>query len=406
MHFGAIADDFTGATDLATALRERGLRTAVVIGENDIPTGHDAVVVALKSRTAPVAAAVSTSLAAADRLLSAGADRLYVKYCSTFDSTDEGNIGPVLDAVVGRADTDRTIVVPSFPANGRTVRDGILFVDGVPLEDSPMRHHPLTPMTVSRVSRILAPQTGADLTEIGLDTVRRGEGSLREAIDLSRPGYLIVDAETEADLAVIAAASRHLRVLSGGAALAAHLDAPAAVDRAPFPAVGPGRLVVCGSASAATRAQIADAIARGVPARRVDLDAAISDPDAEIAALTAWVRSVPATAVPLISSVAELTDIRHDASATADAVERVLSGVVADLVARGEVHRVVVAGGETSGAVVQALGISTLEIGPQLAPGVCWSAGETASGDTVALVLKSGNFGATDLFTAAWGVLA
>jgi uncharacterized protein YgbK (DUF1537 family) len=406
MHFGAIADDFTGATDLATALRERGLRTAVVIGEHDIPTDHDAVVVALKSRTATVDEAVSASLAATDRLLAAGADRLYVKYCSTFDSTDEGNIGPVLDAIVGRADTDRTIVVPSFPANGRTVRDGVLYVDGVPLEDSPMRHHPLTPMTISRLSAILAPQTGAELTEIGLDTVRSGEEALRAAIDRATPGYLIVDAETDADLAVIADASRHLRVLSGGAALAAHLDAPAVDDRVPFPAVGPGRLVVCGSASAATRAQIADAIARGATARGVDLDAAVSDPDAEIAALTAWVRSVPATALPLISSVTELSDIRRDASATADAVEHVLSAVVAGLVAGGDVHRVVVAGGETSGAVVQALGISALEIGPQLAPGVCWSAGETASGDTVALVLKSGNFGAADLFTAAWGALA
>lgn len=406
MHLGAIADDFTGATDIATALRERGLRTAVVIGEHDIPRDHDAVVIALKSRTAPVAEAVSSSSAAVDRLVAAGAERLYVKYCSTFDSTDEGNIGPVLDAVIERAGSDRTIVVPSFPANGRTVRDGLLYVDGVLLEDSPMRNHPLTPMTTSRLGSILAPQTDADLTEIGLDTVRGGEDALRAAIDTSVPGYLIVDAETDADLAVIADASRHLRVISGGAALAAHLDVPARDERAPFPTAGPGRLVVCGSASAATRAQIADAIARGATARAVDLDAAASDPAAEIAALTAWVRNLPTTALPLISSVAELSDIRHDSSATANAVERVLSGVVADLVAGGDVHRVVVAGGETSGAVVQALGISTLEIGAQLSPGVCWSAGVTASGETVALVLKSGNFGDTDLFTAAWEALA
>lgn len=405
MHLGAIADDFTGATDLATAVRERGLRTAVVIGENDIPAGHDAVVVALKSRTAPVADAVSTSLAAADRLLAAGAERLYVKYCSTFDSTDDGNIGPVLDAVVGRAGGDRTIVVPSFPANGRTVRDGRLFVDGVPLKDSPMRHHPLTPMTKSRLRDILAPQTDAALTEVGLDTVRGGEAALRAEIDGAAAGYLLMDAETDADLAAIAGASRHLRVISG-AALAAHLDAPTDQERAPFPSVGTGRLVVCGSASAATRAQIADATAQGATVRRLDLDAAASDPDAEVAALTAWVRGLPATALPLIVSVSELSDIRRDASATADAVERVLSAVVADLVANDDVHRVVVAGGETSGAVVQALGISTLEIGPQLAPGVCWSAGDTASGRTVALVLKSGNFGGTDLFTAAWGALA
>ncbi|MFF7682598.1 3-oxo-tetronate kinase [Microbacterium sp. NPDC007973] len=406
MHFGAIADDFTGATDLATALRERGLRTAVVIGDNDVPTDHDAVVVALKSRTAPVAQAVADSLDAGRRLTAAGAERLYVKYCSTFDSTDEGNIGPVLDAVISMAGADRTIVVPSFPANGRTVRDGSLSVNGTLLEHSSMRHHPLTPMTKSRLRNILAPQTDAEVFEITLDVVRAGAVALRAAIDEAPPGYLIVDAETDGDLAVIAAASRHLRVLSGGAALAAHLDAPADAAVAAFPAVGPGRLVVCGSASAATRAQIADAVARGAVARRVDLDAAASAPADEIAALAAWMRSLPPSALPLISSVTELADVRRDAYATADAVEHVLSAVVAELVSTGDVHRVIVAGGETSGAVVQALGVSTLEIGPQLAPGVCWSAGETASGNTVALVLKSGNFGRTDLFTTAWEAIA
>ncbi|MCD2168460.1 four-carbon acid sugar kinase family protein [Microbacterium sp. JC 701] len=406
MHIGAIADDFTGATDLATALRERGLRTAVVIGDNDVPADHDAVVVALKSRTAPVAQAVADSLEAGTRLVAAGAERLYVKYCSTFDSTDEGNIGPVLDAVVSMAGADRTIVVPSFPANGRTVRDGSLYVNGTLLEHSSMRHHPLTPMTKSRLRDILAPQTAATLTEIGRDTVRAGTDALRAAIDEAEPGYLIVDAETDDDLAVIAAASRHLRVLSGGAALAAHLDAPADAAAMLFPVVGRGRLVVCGSASAATRAQIAAAVGQGATMRRVDLDAAASDPDAEIAALVAWVRDLPPTELPLICSVTELADIRRDASATADAVEHVLSAVVADLVSTGDIHRVVVAGGETSGAVVQALGVSSLEIGPQLAPGVCWSAGQAASGDTVALVLKSGNFGGTDLFTAAWEAIA
>lgn len=406
MHLGAIADDFTGATDLAIALRERGLRTAVVIGESPLPPDYDAVVVALKTRTAPVASAVRDSRAAAERLVAAGAERLYVKYCSTFDSTDQGNIGPVLDAVVGMTGVDRTIVVPAFPANGRTVREGNLFVHGTLLEHSSMRHHPLTPMTRSRLRDILAPQTDAALTEIDLDTVRAGADTLRGAIDDAPPSYLIIDAESEDDLAVIAAASRHLPVLSGGAALAAHLDAPGRDTVTPLAAVGPGRLVVCGSASAATRAQIADAIARGAAARQVDLGAAVSDPDVEIAALVAWVRSLPPTALPLIASVVEVADIRRDASATAHAVERVLSAVVAELVAAGDVHRVVVAGGETSGAVVQALGISTLEIGDRLAPGVCWSAGATASGDSVALVLKSGNFGGADLFTAAWEAIA
>lgn len=410
MLIGAIADDFTGATDLATTLRERGMRTAVVIG--DLPVeperldGLDAVVVALKTRTAPVSTAVAASERAVDRLLGAGAERLYVKYCSTFDSTDEGNIGPVLDAVLRRVDADRTVVVPAFPANGRTVRDGLLYVGDDLLENSSMRHHPLTPMTRSRLRDILGPQTRAAIAEIPLSTVRAGRDALRAVIDGAAPGYLIVDAVTDADLATIAAASAHLRVLSGGAALAAGIDGPA--DAAPrgLAPVGPGRLVVCGSASRTTRAQIAHADAAGCPLRQVDLDRALDHPQDEIGGIVAWVRSLPVEDVPVVYSVAELSDIRAGAADVSAAVEDVLAGVAAELVAGEAAHRIIVAGGETSGAVVQRLGVSLLDIGPQLAPGVCWSGATTSDGRHVALALKSGNFGATDLFTAAWEVLA
>lgn len=405
MHIGAIADDFTGATDLAIALRERGLRTTVVVGENDIPADHDAAVVALKTRTAPVAEAVAASLRALERLESAGAERLYVKYCSTFDSTDDGNIGPVLDAVTARVGADRTVIVPAFPANGRTVREGLLYVGDDLLEDSSMRHHPLTPMTKSRVLEILRPQTRAALTEIPLAVVRSGPVALRAAIDDAPAGYVIPDAVTDDDLATIAAASAHLRVLSGGAALAFGLDAPGTTRAVAFAAVGPGRLIVCGSASSATRAQIAHARDHGARACRVDLDAAVVDSAAEIARIAAWWRDLSPDALPLVYSVGDAADVRVDEAATSAAVERVLSGVVAELVDAGDVHRVIVAGGETSGAVVQRLGITALETGPRLAPGVCWSAGVTASGIPVAVALKSGNFGADDLFTTAWETL-
>lgn len=410
MHIGAVADDFTGATDLATTLRERGMRAAVVIEDRPVDPAlladADAVVVALKTRTAPVADAVAASLRAVERLLDAGAERLYVKYCSTFDSTDEGNIGPVLDAVLGRVRADRTVVVPSFPANGRTVRDGLLYVGDDLLEDSSMRHHPLTPMTKSRLRDILAPQTDAAITEIPLRVVREGVTPLRAAIDAAQPGYLIVDAVTDADLDAIAAASSHLRVLSGGAALAAGIDAPAGAVAGTLDPIGPGRLVVCGSASRKTRAQLAHAEAAGADLRRVDLDRAVAHPDDEAAALAAWVRGLSADAVPVIYSVGELADIRVGSADVSTAVEDVLASVVSQLVASDDVHRVIVAGGETSGAVVQRLGVSLLEIGPQLAPGVCWSGASTADGRRVALALKSGNFGADDLFTAAWGALA
>jgi len=404
MHIGAVADDFTGATDLATTLTTRGFSAAVVIEDRPVDPalleGLDAVVVALKTRTAPVAQAVAESEAAIDRLLGWGAERLYVKYCSTFDSTDEGNIGPVLDAAAARLGVDRTVVVPAFPANGRTVEGGLLSVNGQLLEQSPMRHHPLTPMTRSRLVELLTPQTRAALSEIPLATVRRGVEALRAAIAAAPAGYLVVDAVEDDDLRTIAAASDDLRLLSGGAGLAIGLT-PASSGRADaFPRFAGRRLVVCGSASAATRGQVADAREQGHPLRKVDVASALADPAAEVAALAAWVRGLDADAVPVVYSVGELADVTADGGASAEAVELVLSSLVATLA--GEVDRVIVAGGETSGAVVKALGIDLLRIGPQLAPGVCWSAAVAEGGRELAIVLKSGNFGAVDLFSSAW----
>ena len=429
---GAVADDFTGATDLAAALHSRGLRAAVVIGDRPVPdeqvAGLDAVVVALKSRTAPVEEAVAASLGAADRLLGWGADRLYVKYCSTFDSTDEGNIGPVLDALRERLGTDRSVVVPAFPANGRTVRDGSLWVGDDLLEDSSMRHHPLTPMTRSRLRDLLAPQTPTPVTEVGLDVVRRGPDTLREALDAAPAGYLVVDAVEDDDLRSIARATAGHRLVSGGAGLALGLDpvapssatadgaASAAADSAAFPSFSRRRLVVCGSASATTQAQVAAAVAAGHPTRKVDVAQALADPEAETASLAEWARGLDVDSVPVVFSVGQPSDVvpagalpTGGAGATvnaADAVEAVLSSLVLELVADGTVDQVVVAGGETSGAVVGCLGIGLLTIGPLLAPGVCWSAATTDAGREVALVLKSGNFGAVDLFSSAWEALA
>jgi uncharacterized protein YgbK (DUF1537 family) len=427
---GAVADDFTGATDLAAALHSRGLRTAVVIGDRPVPdeqvAGLDAVVVALKSRTARVEEAVGASLGAADRLLGWGADRFYLKYCSTFDSTDEGNIGPVLDALRERLGTDRSVVVPAFPGTGRTVRDGSLWVGDELLEDSSMRHHPLTPMTRSRLRDLLAPQTPATVTEIGLDVVRRGADALRLALDAAPAGYLVVDAVEDDDLRAIAQATAGHRLVSGGAGLALGLDpvapgAPGAAGAAgtagtPFPSFSRRRLVVCGSASTTTQAQVAAAVAAGHPTRKVDVAQALADPEAETASLAEWVRGLDDASVPVVYSVGQPSDVVPAGALPAggggavvsasEVVETVLSGLVLDLVADGTVDQVVVAGGETSGAVVGSLGVGLLTIGPLLAPGVCWSAATADDGREVALVLKSGNFGAVDLFSSAWEALA
>jgi uncharacterized protein YgbK (DUF1537 family) len=211
MLIGAVADDFTGATDLASGFRRRGLETVVVVAPAAVEpatyAGVDAVVVALKTRTAPVDEAVERSTAALSWLVEAGAGRFALKYCSTFDSTDEGNIGPVLDAFRDRLGVDRAIVVPAFPANGRTVRDGRLFVGDDLLEDSSMRHHPLTPMTRSRLRDLLAPQTPTPVTEVPLGDVRAGVDALRSTLDDAPSGYLVVDAVDDADLETIGRAT-------------------------------------------------------------------------------------------------------------------------------------------------------------------------------------------------------
>lgn len=400
---GAIADDFTGATDLATMLRRSGHAVLVIVGDADLTDEQladtDAVVVALKTRTAPRASAVADALAALKRLQVWGVNQIYFKYCSTFDSTDDGNIGPVLDALTDTLDVERCVVVPSLPENGRTLYQGHLFVGSDLLAESSMRHHPLTPMTRSRVADLLAPQTIHSVGEIHLDSVRAGEDQLRLAIAETVGRYLVVDAIDDGDLAVIGAAVSGHSLVSGGSGLALGLPGPrkSALEWR-FPA-GRRGAVLSGSLSAKTTAQLAHA--KGVqPLRAVGLRSAEADGTAEVEALVAW--ASPLTDEhPVICSV---RDGSGDSQGRADLVEWVLAEVAARLVSSDAVDALVVAGGETSGAVVGRLGVTHLQIGPELAPGVCWSQTEV-QGRPLALALKSGNFGADDLFSAAWGRL-
>ncbi|MGV9798107.1 3-oxo-tetronate kinase [Mycobacterium sp. NPDC003449] len=402
---GVIADDFTGATDIAAAYVRRGYRAVVLIEDADPGdiADVDVVVVALKTRTAPVADAVARATAAHDRMRAIGVERFYVKYCSTFDSTDRGNIGPVLDALTERTGADHVVVVPSFPDNGRVVVDGLLYVNGELLEDSPMRHHPLTPMTRSRVRDLLAPQTIREVGELPLATVRSGADRLAAAIDSAAGAYLVVDAETDADLAAIAAATSRGPLVSGGAGLA--LGAPqgdAAETRMEYPRGR--RLVVCGSASARTREQIAAAGSAGLSMRHLDIARLIADPEGVIAETLGWLAALGPGDTPVVHSVADLADIADDPAAAA-MVERVLAAIVRGAVDSGA-RRIIVAGGETSGAVVGALGIDRLRIGQAIAPGVSWATARTApDGHHIAIALKSGNFGAPDMFVTAWGEL-
>lgn len=432
---GAVADDFTGATDLAMMLRASGHRVVVAIEDAQLTDEQldavDAVVIALKTRTAPVAEAVARSRAAMEHLQAWGATRFYVKYCSTFDSTDRGNIGPVLDAAREMLGAARCVVVPSLPANGRRVREGLLFVHEQLLEDSPMRHHPLTPMTRSRVADLLRPQTTGEVAEIHRSTVLEGPGALREALAAAPAPYIVLDTETDEDLATIGAATSEDVLVSGGSGLALGIPGPTGTGE-DWQAPAPGRrAVLCGSVSAQSLAQIAHA-SRTQPVHVIDVRAAAADPSAAAARILEWIDSLDEAAIPVVCAARTREDVLSPgelrspaAGAAADGstsagtaetpdeveapdpaavVEAVIAEVAAGLVGSGRSSALIVAGGESSGAVVGALDATALRIGPEIAPGVCWSLA-SSGGRSVALALKSGNFGAEDMFTTAWEVL-
>lgn len=412
MILGVIADDFTGATDVAGMLVGAGMRTVQVIGVPDGPPPQaDAVVVALKSRTAPVDAAVAESLAALHWLRAGGARQFYFKYCSTFDSTPAGNIGPVAEALMKALGSDFTIACPAFPENGRTVFRGHLFVADQLLSDSGMRHHPLTPMTQSDLVQVLQAQSRGRVGLARYDVVARGPDALRDRLAELREGgtrLAVVDAIDNAALRTIAAACIDLPLLTAGSGVA--LGLPAAYEArgwlqptaaaAQLPAVGGRGAVLAGSCSQATHAQVAHWREQGRPAMRIDAPTLVADPDA-MARTLAWIEAQGDQPV-LVYTTASPEEVKANQAAlgthvAGERVERFLADVAVALVERG-VRRLVVAGGETSGAVVQALGVKQLRIGAPIDPGVPWT---QAEGRPLLLALKSGNFGAVDFFSKA-----
>jgi len=416
---GCIADDFTGATDLAGMLVRAGMRTVQMIGvpESAPPADVDAVVVALKSRTIAPGAAVDQSLAALRWLEEAGCRRFYFKYCSTFDSTDAGNIGPVADALMSALATSFTIACPAFPEAGRTLFKGYLFVGDVLLSESGMRHHPLTPMTDPNLVRVLQRQTRRKVGLADHASVSGGRERLRARFDeLRRDGIeiAIVDATSNDDLLAIGAACADLPLVTGGSGIALGLP-PAwraagllgtvgAADT--LPRANGSRAIVAGSSSVATQGQVAAALEGGMPAFRVDPLRLAAGEDVVRSAVD-WVSPllqrgpvlVYATAAP--ERVREVQE-RLGRERAGELVEQALAAIARGLVERG-VGQLIVAGGETSGAVVSALGVKGLRIGPQIAPGVPWTS--TLGGRTLSLALKSGNFGARDFFLGAWSKL-
>ena len=415
MRFGCIADDFTGASDAASFLVKGGMKTLLISGVPDEEKeygDYEAVVIALKTRTQEREAAVEESLKAARWLKNQGAGQLYIKYCSTFDSTPQGNIGPILDGVLEEFHVPYTILCPALPVNGRIVREGNLYVNGVPLNESPMKNHPLTPMWDSDLSRLMEAQSRYRCLKIGqsqLENPKQVQEAVRQFGEGKEHFYVIPDYCDEKDGERIGRMFGGLSVLSGGSGILEHLAAQWMEEswgqngiKAKMPPAGTdGRgLLLAGSCSLATRKQIAYAKAHGIPALKMD-PRKLSRGEQKEEELWEFIQGRTNALVYSSESPEEIGEASQEEK---EAASRLLEGITARLAKRAEeagYKRMIVAGGETSGAVTKALGYDSYEISESVAPGVPVMIPK--QNPSVRLVLKSGNFGQEDFFlTALW----
>lgn len=420
---GSIADDYTGASDLANTLTKNGLRTVQTIGIPDPSLALpdvDAVVVSLKIRSVPAADAVAAATAAERWLRGRGAAHVLYKICSTFDSTDAGNIGPVTEALSDAAGGGPVLVTPAFPETGRTVYLGHLFVGAQPLNESPLKDHPLNPMHDADLVRVMARQSRGAVGLIDLPAIAAGPDTVRAQLVSMRASGIrsaIADAVFERDLETLGAIALEMPVSTGASGLGLGLaralvssgqaSAGGAIPADAMRPVGGLSAVVAGSCSKATLHQL-DVAERSMPVLRLDPERLLAGSD-EIGAAISWAGDrISAGPVVIAASTAPETVSRLQAQygrdASGHAIETATSIIVAELVARG-VRRLVVAGGETAGAAVDRLAIPAFLIGPEIAPGVpvLHTVGN-AQGDML-LALKSGNFGGEDFFTAALGMM-
>lgn len=416
---GCIADDFTGATDLANMLVRGGMRTVQSIGipSREVAAGldADAIVIALKSRTTPVNDAVAESLAALNWLREQGCEQIFFKYCSTFDSTAAGNIGQVSEALLKALGSDFTLACPAFPENGRTLFRGHLFVQDQLLSESGMQHHPLTPMTDANLVRVLQSQTTQKVGLLRYDSVAQGVEAVRARIAELRAqgvGMAIADALSDQDLCTLGAACADLPLLTGGSGLA--LGLPENFRRAgklrdfdvsSLPTVAGGEVVLAGSASVATIGQVAAWLEADRPALRIN-PMALAAGEPVVAQALAFAREqqhtvlIYATSTPdEVKAVQQQLGVERAGALVENALGEIAKGL-----RQAGVRRFVIAGGETSGAVVKALGVQLLQIGAQIDPGV--PATVSGGDEPLALALKSGNFGGRDFFAKALKQLA
>ena len=416
---GCIADDFTGATDLANMLVKGGLKTIQLLGnpsKEDVVPSVDAVIIALKTRTIPVEEAIEQSLQALNWLKNAGAKQFFFKYCSTFDSTDEGNIGPVIDALMEALETQFTIACPAFPETERTIFKGHLFVGDKLLSDSPMKDHPLTPMTDSNLVSTLSRQTSQKVGLVEYKDILAGPSAIGKAFDQLQKqdvAIAVTDVLNDEHLYFLGEAVKDFKLITGGSGIALGLPSQfksrnnhQEETRAhSLPKVLGKELVLSGSCSEMTLAQVDEFSKRYSTLKLNPIE--LAENNSALANAVNWVIQakveepilVYASAPPDAVKQAQKKLGRDLASST---VENALAKIALAAVQNG-FRRIVVAGGETAGAVVSNLGIKGIMIGEQIDPGVPTT---VSIGDpSIGLVLKSGNFGSADFFEKAFKVM-
>ncbi len=414
---GCIADDFTGATDLANNLVRSGMRTVQTIGvpfNQNARIDADAIVVALKTRTIPASDAISQSLEALYWLQSQGVEQIYFKYCSTFDSTAQGNIGPVIDALLKALKSDFTVACPAFPEAHRTIYKGHLFVGDQLLSDSGMKNHPLTPMTDANLVRVLQSQTQRKVGLVDYLTIKKGAEAIKQKFkDLQADGIeiAILDVMSNDDLYAMGQALAGMPLVTAGSGIAIGLPHNWGLsrldDESTHRGFGQGQgfqAILSGSCSLATNAQVDHFRKLGLPCFRIDPLALDQGVDVLGQALL-WAQPLLGKQPILFYATAEPETVKQLQNTlgidyAGQLIETALANIAEKLVSLG-VKQLVVAGGETSGAVIKALSIDNMTIGPQIAPGVPWTSA-TVDDELVYIALKSGNFGDVDFFTEAF----
>lgn len=420
MLLGCIADDLTGATDLAMILVREGMKTVQIVGVPDEATpipDADAVIIALKSRTIPVNDAVSQSIDCCRWLKNTGARQIFFKYCSTFDSTSEGNIGPVTDALMKELNCPYTIACPAFPENGRTVYQGNLFVFDQLLSESSLRNHPLTPMADSNLNRVLSAQSGSNVENIYFEEVDKGHRAISAIFAQSKeesPTIYITDAINNEHLNYIGTACESLPLITGGSAVAQGLPAnfrskgllQTNFNTASFHAPFGRSVILSGSCSEMTLKQVEYA-KQHMPSFKIDpKEIAMGEP--VVVQIVEFSKTQPDPNKPILiyssANAVEVGKAQYELGkiGMGEFIEKTL-GEAAQTLSDEGFNRFVVAGGETSGAVIQALEINTLQIGPEIDPGVPWTL--TTETEPRALALKSGNFGSEDFFLKSINML-